>query len=510
MSDWKRPRRPEKGIISYLTQIEPVVDAKSNDTREADKDDDDVGHGQVLDNVLDELRFQTASVMQEKNGSVVVEKLARQLAPRQLRRMLSRCRGYMLSLATNRYSSHVLQTLLSLVGPVVDAEAKMGREGPDSNSFNAATEDGGNDSGRDAGGAGGGGGDEDASVPEDVPSMSAIVTDLAAEMVGSWADLASDISGSHTGRALLCVLGGLPVLAEKRGKNAKHQTSIGVSAGPRGAAPASAATRDATFAAANAAAAAAMAWSANGKPGPDPDGLLQWSAPCRYATPLAFAVALNAVIAEISSAASAQLQAATCDAWASPLLVMLLRVCANAVPPSADSEGAVGDVAPVGSTAAAPPLPPLRPPGLPPEEPAMALVERVLEWEDDARSRDIVYGMSGEAVGSRFLEAVVWLAPAPFVAELYERCLEPALAEYCADSAANFLVQALLQRCGSRKLGTAAVTRVAALAPELLRGGRGGVLWRAAEACVRLGLAGKTPEALADADAAAVSARRRG
>ena len=36
-----------------------------------------------------------------------------------------------------------------------------------------------------------------------------------------------------------------------------------------------------------------------------------------------------------------------------------------------------------------------------------ALIKHALDWEDNDRSQIIVYGMSGERVGSHFLESVV-------------------------------------------------------------------------------------------------------
>ena len=40
---------------------------------------------------------------------------------------------------------------------------------------------------------------------------------------------ASDLNGTHVLRAILCVLAGLPVLAERKGKGSKHQHSIPLS-----------------------------------------------------------------------------------------------------------------------------------------------------------------------------------------------------------------------------------------------------------------------------------------
>lgn len=52
----------------------------------------------------------------------------------------------------------------------------------------------------------------------------------------------------------------------------------------------------------------------------------------------------------------------------------------------------------------------------------------------------------------------------------------------------NFLIQVALQRVHDKTLAAAMVDAVGDHAAALLAGGRGGVLWRAAEACVRLNL----------------------
>lgn len=40
----------------------------------------------------------------------------------------------------------------------------------------------------------------------------------------SW--LANEINGSHVVRSLLCLLSGIPVICERKGKNSKHQHSV--------------------------------------------------------------------------------------------------------------------------------------------------------------------------------------------------------------------------------------------------------------------------------------------
>lgn len=68
----------------------------------------------------------------------------------------------------------------------------------------------------------------------------------------------------------------------------------------------------------------------------------------------------------------------------------------------------------------------------------------------------------------------------------------------------NFLIQATLQRVDAKASAENMVVSVADLASQLLASGRAGVLWRAAQACCRLGLKPKVQGKLLDAVASAV------
>jgi hypothetical protein len=77
----------------------------------------------------------------------------------------------------HRYGSHVLQTVLSLVGPIIAGELQHGTATTAAESADGSA----------------------------TPSMHAIVLALAAEASGAWPELFGDVSGSHTARALLQV-----------------------------------------------------------------------------------------------------------------------------------------------------------------------------------------------------------------------------------------------------------------------------------------------------------------
>lgn len=402
-AEWTHPRRAAKEIISYLSQVEPVIDQFAQDDHsygaggdDDDDEDEDVGREQMMDNILEELKHQTASIMEDRQGSVVAEKIARRLTPLQARTMLSRCRGYMLSLANNRYSSHVLQTLLSVAGPVVAAELSE-------------------DSSSDAHGGEG----------SNVDPMQDVVLSLISELSGAWAELLADISGSHVGRGFLQVLGGLPILSEKRGRQSRHAHSIGTAVGP-----ARVGGRNSNNTAAPPGGAGAKSkGSGSSNAAVDPEALEKWSTPYKLRVPPSFVVALGEVTSELAALPASELQTLACGTFGCPLLVMLLRVHGNLAVGTAtagsvtagdgyDEDGDGQHREPSAADGM------MVMPCLDQGSAAMRIVRKVLEWDDEERSAQVVYAISGENTASHFLEAVLWLSPREFFQDLYHRCFE--------------------------------------------------------------------------------------
>lgn len=398
-AEWTHPRRAAKEIISYLSQVETVIDQYAQDDHSYggadDDEDDDVGREQLMDNILEELKHQTASIMEDRQGSVVAEKMARRLSPLQLRTMLSRCRGYMLSLANNRYSSHVLQTLLSVAGQVVEDEISG---------------DGGDDEEEDAQHYEEDQGAATAAVNDGskkIDRMQDILLSLVSELSGAWAELFADISGSHVGRGFLQVLGGMPILSEKRGRQSRHAHSIGTAVGP-----ARMGGRSSNLNHSNGSSVGAKGKASATTPAVDPEALDKWSTPYKHRVPRSFVAALGEVTSELEALPASELQTLACGTFGCPLLVMLLRVHGNLATTAREESP--------GSSAAETMVLPC----LEHESTAMKIVKKVLQWDDEERSAQVVYAISGENTASHFLEAVLWLSPRSFFEELYHRCFE--------------------------------------------------------------------------------------
>lgn len=84
------------------------------------------------------------------------------------------------------------------------------------------------------------------------------------------------------------------------------------------------------------------------------------------------------------------------------------------------------------------------------------------------------------------------------------------LLEFCEHGVSNFLIQAALQRADDKALAEEMVGAIGENAADLLRLRRAGVLWKAAQTCVRLSLKPKTQTKLLEAIARAVQAGHTG
>lgn len=59
--------------------------------------------------------------------------------------------------------------------------------------------------------------------------MRDVIVDLARPILKEISWLGKEMSASHVLRSLFCLLTGMPVIAERKGKNSKHQHSISLS-----------------------------------------------------------------------------------------------------------------------------------------------------------------------------------------------------------------------------------------------------------------------------------------
>ncbi len=239
----------------------------------------------------------------------------------------------------------------------------------------------------------------------------------------------------------------MPAIAERRGRHAKHQHAIET-----------AVALTTTTAAASSGSSSSGSSSSSAPESPHAVKLAM------HAVPDDFRLLLESLLVELSRLDLMTLHQALCDPHAGPALCLLVQAVARA-------EGGPDSLC------------------LQEEGPLMqGLVRRALCWGKPERCAEVVYAMAGEALSSRFLEAVLWHTPPQSVADpLFEVALRGRLVEFAEDEVANFVLQTWLQRTASPAHLKAALEELAPAMADLVRRRRAGVLWRLAGASARLG-----------------------
>jgi hypothetical protein len=96
----EKPRRLEDDMVTYLTHIENRFDNDNLDEEEKLL---------LVENVLSELKFRTASAACDRRTNFLMEKLSFQCDLKNINEYIQRCTPYSIFLVRNRYSSHVIQ-----------------------------------------------------------------------------------------------------------------------------------------------------------------------------------------------------------------------------------------------------------------------------------------------------------------------------------------------------------------------------------------------------------------
>lgn len=150
----------------------------------------------LLWNVLEELAPRAATASSDRHAGELVEAFLPKMSDAQVRYLLSKMLGYMSHLWTNRYSSHVLQNMLSRCSVIVERELQQ-----DDTDVK----------------------EEEDERLQDTPSLSDVIVTMVKEVEAEWLTLMNDISASHVLRSVLALLAGKPLVPEKRGKKGKHR-----------------------------------------------------------------------------------------------------------------------------------------------------------------------------------------------------------------------------------------------------------------------------------------------
>jgi hypothetical protein len=207
-------------------------------------------------------------------------------------------------------------------------------------------------------------------------------------LVSNFASLSQDMNGSHVVRAALSALAGLPVISEKRGKQAKHQHSVPLSR------PLASLLAENSF----------LIDKNNSFPVPD-----------------VFHDLFRSLIeTDLLGKRPDELQAIVVDPAGAATMTLLLRILYSR-----------------GVIEGGPDL-------------ADRLVRAVLQWSAEGdEGPTVFYAMCGERSGSFFLETVMECAEISFIEDIYKRSIKGSLNDYMVDGAANFVIQSILRRLGA-------------------------------------------------------------
>ncbi len=481
---YHRPRRPASETIAYLRGLPLDIDSShqevtrflsGKDTGDNEDEDDDFFPQSLAAafSALEEVKGEIASLAGDEYGSQSIELLTQIAAPHSeiaSRILLNACKGYYLHLATHRYGSHVLQTILQLSATANDSAKDL------------ALHDEAPPSLRD---------EDTSSLPSLYDCTQAVVEELAPHA----SELAVHLCGSHVLRTLLCVLGGVSLVAGHAGggNSNKRFEQTGATIRGRLKSKKKKKKRKPTSSEENNLAphAGTMSIVYQSNPRIDPD---------EFANTLE---SLSSALLGEPSEDPGELQQHACHSSAGPLLIVLVRVLTYSAREARTelSEGHnkntdrdVESAKKKANTAIAD----FRM-GIARSEPrysngslADKAVKQILCWQEGVDEQenvsDVLYGLSGEPRGSHVLETILRLCPNEFFASLLKYgdfLTAQTMQDYVAHPVSNFVVQTMLTTVRSKEqaetvLKTAEKVISSGVAIDPTKRRRG-ILWRATE-----------------------------
>lgn len=454
-SAYSRPRRPNADTITYLRGLPLDVEsskAEISSFLQTNGEGEDFPQGLAAAlSALDEVRMEIASLAGDEQGSQSLEILAHISAPYSetaARVLLSACSGYHLHLATHRYGSHVVQTILQLAASSLsESDLALHSEAPQFGNY-----------------------------VDTLPPLSDLILEMVEELKSNATELATHVCGSHVLRTLLCVLGGVNLISSGGQQNENKADSGAVLRGKK------------------------KSKKKKKKPAPD-DSNVPHAGTMRVVyrtnsrlTADEFAPQLEtlaySLIGEPSDTPGG-LQQLACNPSAGPLLIILLRVLTYS---SAEAKEMVKNQASdVNAAIADFRLGITRPePTFQTGSVAHEMAKRLLCWNDSLEEQtqmgDVIYGYSGEPRGSHILETLLRLCPE----EMYDSIVKygdfenpTALQDYSEHIVSNFVVQTLLTTIRSKEHAE----RILKAIEKVISSGlavdpskkRRGILWRTCE-----------------------------
>ena len=429
--DYNRPRRPNPETISYLKSLPlSLGPAKEEITKFLEQSEAEADFPSLLAASLsgiDEIRQEVASLAGDEDGAQIIEIMAHIALPYSetaARILMMGLSGYHLHLATHRYGSHVVQTILQLAA-TASSEKDLAQH-------------------------------EDAPqvLTDDIPSLQDLILGMVEELTPSAPQLAVHICGSHVLRSLVCVLGGVQLKQpegssfrrgrEKSKKKKKKKKHVELNAHP---------------------------------------GTMELGYDQKDSRVTADTTTLQTLLDSLWSALKhGELQQMACHPSAGPLLMISLRVLTFSY--CSDKERWHQESTDGGNhrLGIAKPQPRYEL-----DSPAHDLVKRLLLLDDsEDKVGEIIYGMSGEPRGSHVLEMLMRISPDKVYNVILEKGdFASALQDYAVHEVSNFVVQALFSTVRNKEQAEVLLKSVEPLISSgyIVDASRNrvGIFWKAAE-----------------------------
>lgn len=434
--DYNRPRRPNPETVSYLKSLPLALGpARDEISKFIVKEEEEFPSLLAASlSAIDEIRHEVASLAGDEDGAHIIELLAHICLPYSEIAaciLLAGLSGYHLHLATHRYGSHVVQTILQLA--VVSSSEKDLAQHDDAPQVST----------------------------NNLPTVKDLIFGMVEELMPSSPELAVHICGSHVLRSLICVLGGVQ-LQHSEGNSVRRGREKPKKKKKR-------------------------------KPQPDSllvtnPGTLEMSFAPKDSRFVADEKRLQCLLDSIwGSQKDGGLQKMACHPSAGPLLIVSLRTLTFCYFP--DKEYWHQHNRLCGNNKLG--IPKAQPKYLL-DSPAHNLVKQILLLDDSREDivGEIVYGLSGEPRGSHVLEVLMQISPD----EVYNIILEKggfasSLQDYVEHDVSNFVVQALFSTVRTMEQAEILLKSV----EPLIGNGyvidasksRVGIFWRATELAAR-------------------------
>jgi hypothetical protein len=209
--EYQRPRRPNAETISYLRglplnlaesnpQVSQFIERLRNEQNSSDETASEfppIFFAAMM--ALIEVTNEVASLAADEQGSECLEVLAHICLPYSetcARIVLTALQGYHVFLATHRFGSHVLQTILQLVATLSDSTSKNDKSETLSMDLGLHAE-----------------APPLTQLPHQLASLTDLISSIVEEIIPFTSALAVHVCGSHVLRSLLCLLGGVQLIS---------------------------------------------------------------------------------------------------------------------------------------------------------------------------------------------------------------------------------------------------------------------------------------------------------